>query len=76
MIHSANFGKGHGPIVIEGLQCTGDEEGLHRCFHTHSQSCSHYNDAAVRCSGLHSTTCSQMHDVTATLDAFSPPPHF
>lgn len=56
-LRGAQFGKGHGPIAIESAQCTGDEEGLHRCFQTRSQSCSHYNDAAVRCSGLHACNC-------------------
>ena len=52
----AYFGKGRGPIVIEGAQCSGSEESLHRCFQTHSQFCSHHNDAGVQCSGLRTRT--------------------
>ena len=56
-LRSAHFGEGRGPIVIEGAQCRGNEEGLHRCFQTRSQSCSHRNDAAVQCSGLYKFEC-------------------
>ena len=52
----AYFGKGRGPIVIEGAQCSGSEESLHRCFQTRSQFCSHHNDAGVQCSGLRTRT--------------------
>lgn len=63
-LRGAQFGKGRGSIVIESAQCTGDEEGLHRCFQTRSQSCSHYNDAAVRCSGLHAIVYCNAFDFT------------
>ena len=52
-LRGAYFGEGKGPILMEGVYCAGDEKELHSCFQSHSQPCSHIEDAAVRCSGLH-----------------------
>ena len=52
-LRGAYFGKGRGPILMEGVYCAGDEKELHNCFQSRSQPCSHIEDAAVRCSGLH-----------------------
>ncbi len=45
------FGQGTGPILLDGLECVGDEEELGLCPHlgygTHD--CSHMEDAAVIC---------------------------
>ena len=60
-LRGAYFGEGRGPIMMEGVYCEGDEKGLHRCFQTHSQPCSHIQDAAVRCSGLHDCKLNHKH---------------
>ena len=46
---------------MEGVYCAGDEKGLHRCFQTHSQPCSHIEDAAVHCSGSHDYNTASNH---------------
>jgi len=60
-LRGAHFGEGRGPIMMEGVYCEGDEKGLHRCFQSHSQPCSHIEDAAVRCSGLHDCKLNHKH---------------
>ena len=52
-LRGAYFGEGKGPILMEGVYCAGDEKELHSCFQSHSQPCSHIEDAAVQCSGLY-----------------------
>jgi len=52
-LSGAHFGKGLGSIVMEDVQCSGNEVGLHGCrSRIASPSCSHNNDAAVQCSGM------------------------
>ena len=43
--------SGEGPIFLDGLMCTGEEESLLDCNHrgVEVHSCSHYEDASVRC---------------------------
>ncbi|XP_037400460.1 uncharacterized protein LOC108412143 isoform X3 [Pygocentrus nattereri] len=52
--HSAHFGQGSGPILLDHVGCSGSESILTSCYHrgfgTHS--CSHGEDAGVICSGL------------------------
>ena len=47
----ARFGQGEGPILLDGLQCTGEEESLLDCRHRGIgiHSCGHYEDASVLC---------------------------
>lgn len=63
---NAYFGQGSGPILIEGLRCSGNEWGLSQCrsrpWLTHS--CSHYEDAGVSCDHYETT------DTTTSLPLF------
>ena len=47
----ARFGQGEGPIHLDGLQCTGEEESLLDCRHRGIgiHSCGYYEDASVLC---------------------------
>ena len=47
----ARFGQGEGPIHLDSLQCTGEEESLLDCQHRGIgiHSCGHYEDASVLC---------------------------
>ena len=48
----AFFGPGTGPIVLEGVDCAGDEEKLLDCQTNYQQdrNCVHSRDAGVACS--------------------------
>ena len=50
--HNAHFGRGSGPILMDGLQCTGAELALADCpfrgWGSYSY-CGHYEDAGVAC---------------------------
>jgi len=51
---SAVFGQGSGPILLDSVQCTGNELALFSCIHLGfgvTRSCSHSEDAGVRCRG-------------------------
>ena len=52
-LHSAYYGPGTGPILLDELQCTGTESSLFDCGHNGigNHDCSHYDDASVRCQG-------------------------
>ena len=45
------FGQGEGPIHLDNVQCTGEEESLLDCRHRGIgiHSCGHYEDASVLC---------------------------
>ena len=50
----AYFGQGSGPIWLDSVTCTGNEETITSCGHfglNITRSCSHTEDAGVRCSG-------------------------
>ncbi|XP_033112971.1 scavenger receptor cysteine-rich domain superfamily protein-like isoform X2 [Anneissia japonica] len=44
-----SFGGGSGQILLDGLQCRGNEEDLFSCDHTTLHNCEHYEDAGVNC---------------------------
>ena len=43
------FGGGSGSIVMDNVQCTGNEASLLDCFSASVYDCEHYEDAGVRC---------------------------
>nr|XP_016854450.1 PREDICTED: CD5 antigen-like [Anolis carolinensis] len=50
----AQFGRGAGPIWLEGMSCTGTEESLRQCPKGQwgEHSCDHSRDASVECAEL------------------------
>ena len=48
---SAYFGQGSGSILLDNVQCTGNEESIFSCYHNSigSHDCSHSDDAGVVC---------------------------
>ncbi|NWI99956.1 DMBT1 protein, partial [Crypturellus undulatus] len=50
---SALFGEGAGPVLLDELACTGDEELLAQCSHQGLgiHNCRHKEDAGVICAG-------------------------
>ena len=51
---ATEFGQGTGPILINQLQCSGDESEILNCPYSPFllSSCSHYYDAGVVCEGM------------------------
>ena len=48
---SAYFGQGNGSILLDNVQCTGNEVSIFSCSHNSigSHDCSHSEDAGVVC---------------------------
>ena len=46
---SAHFGKGAGEIVLDNVDCTGEEERLIDCAASTTHNCGHHEDASVTC---------------------------
>ena len=55
------FGNGTGPILLDGVECRGDEDNLFQCPHggIMIHNCDHSEDAAVRCLSGKSDRCTQ-----------------
>ena len=47
----AYYGQGTGPIQLDNVQCSGNEETLLQCSHRTFHNCGHNADAGVRCPG-------------------------
>ena len=46
----AQFGQGSGPIVLDDLDCNGDEVSILNCdFDQDTSDCTHFEDAGIRC---------------------------
>ena len=43
------FGVGSGPILLDDVQCTGDESLLVNCTYNPNHNCIHFEDAGVVC---------------------------
>ena len=49
---SAFFGEGYGPVLLDYVNCNGDEASLLNCEHTNDTTqCDHSSDAGVDCLG-------------------------
>ena len=46
----AEFGEGLGPILLDDLGCTADDDTLFTCPHAATHDCGHGEDAGVHCS--------------------------
>lgn len=61
-LYNALFGQGAGPIYINSISCTGNENTINNCtIGTSYYYCSHYDDAGLRCGGnvkISSHSCS------------------
>ena len=56
-IGSAGFGQGSGPILLDGVLCSGNELALTNCGHigiNNIRSCNHAEDAGVSCTSIQS----------------------
>ena len=46
----AQFGQGSGPIVLDNIDCHGDELSILECdFDPDTSDCTHFEDAGIRC---------------------------
>lgn len=52
--HSARYGQGSGEILLDNVECTGNESSLLYCEHNgfHNENCGHHEDVSVVCAGI------------------------
>lgn len=52
-LHRAHFGEGVGLILIDDIECTGNETSLYDCFHLGigTSNCFHDEDVSILCQG-------------------------
>ena len=48
---SAFFGEGYGPVLLDYMNCNGDEASLLICEHVSTTQCEHSSDSGVECIG-------------------------
>ena len=48
---SAFFGEGYGPVLLDYVNCNGDEASLLNCEHVNTTLCDHSSDTGVDCKG-------------------------
>ena len=53
---SAFFGAGSGPINLDDVQCTGNENSVLNCTFNPNHNCVHFEDAGVMCANASCTT--------------------
>ena len=51
MLNSSQYRPGSGPILLDNVQCTGQETSLSQCSATTTHDCSHSEDVGVLCFG-------------------------
>ena len=53
-IQDAEFGEGSGDILLDNVECDGNEHGVSSCDSNgwEDQNCGHYEDASVVCGKL------------------------
>ena len=58
-ISTKGFGPGSGPILLDYVDCSGDEEGIQYCRHNgwKQSECDHREDAGVECTGVCVCVC-------------------
>ena len=64
--YNAYFSQGTGPIQLDNIQCTGNEQTILQCSHSTIDNCGHSQDAGIRCRGKitsSSIICVQKHYV-------------
>ena len=56
IVGGAQFAGGFGQILLDDLECTGEESTLGSCLHGgwYNHNCDHSEDAGVVCNALHS----------------------
>ena len=51
----AYFGEGEGPILLDDVRCTGNEDSLFNCSNAGvtNHNCEHFKDASAICQSMH-----------------------